>query len=119
MSKRGWWHEPHGGRFHDQVIYAVKYRVIALGGEVLDPTGFDKKYNCPCKPDVLFRLNGNTYVVEVETRATKQSRQTKWLQYKDSTAGIKDLIVLDMSDLVAQNNWRAIDKFVEDGMPVD
>ncbi len=93
--------------------------VVRLGGEVLDPTGFDAKHNCPCKPDVLFRLNGNKYVVEVETNATKKSRETKWNQYKESTAGIKDLIILDMSELTAQNNWRAIDKFVEERMPVD
>ena len=84
--------------------------------------GFKDKYHCPCEPDVFFEIYSKKfgkqlYVVEVETKASKKSIQKKWQQYKDSTAGITDLIILDMSKLKKQGDWRAIDRFIDDWMP--
>lgn len=121
LSAMGWYHRVHGGPLHDLVITRVEYYVVTHDGILKSIDGFKDKYRCPCEPDVfcakMDRKRGlELCVVEVETDATKQSRETKWNQYKESTAGITHFVVLDLNDLLAPNNWRAIDEFIEERM---
>ena len=117
----GFWHRIHGKALHDQVLARWERYVILHDGKLLSREGFNDKYKCPCKPDLFFSKDDKQrgkqlYVGEVETNATTHSRQTKWNQYKESTAGITDVIILDLNDLIAQNNWIAIDHFIDEQM---
>jgi len=79
--------------------------------KLLETRTFLEKHKLPCEPDVIFEFEdimrkGNKrqkikykYVVEIETNATKQSIRKKTAQYIDSTAGITDLIILDLKEL--------------------
>ena len=123
MSDLGFYHRIHGNALHDLVLTRAKRYVVLHGGKIKDSVGFKDKYHCPCEPDLLFEVFDKKrgkllYVVEVETNATKHSRQTKWNQYKESTAGITDLIILDLGDLIAWKNWEAIDEFIRERMPI-
>jgi hypothetical protein len=119
MTERGYWHQIHGKALHDEVISRLQRYVILHHGKLLSCDGFMDKYHCPCKPDVFCSYEGNgrpkeLFVFEVETNASKRSRDTKWQQYKESTAGIKDAVILDLNDLIAQNSWIAIDAFIDE-----
>ncbi len=120
MTELGFYHKIHGKALHDQVIMRWQRYVVLHGGKLLSNDGFMDKYKCPCQPDLFFSYpdkNGKKlYIGEVETNATSHSRQTKWNQYKESTAGITDVLILDLNDLIAQNNWIAIDKFIDEQM---
>ena len=119
---KGFYHRLHGGRFHDQVLMQIERYVVAHDWKLKSVDGFKDQYHCPCEPDAFFEIYSKKfgkqlYVVEVETNATKKSRETKWNQYKNSTAGITDLIIINTKLLKKQNNWIEIDKLIEAWMP--
>jgi hypothetical protein len=105
------------------VISRVERYAVLKGCYLRSVDDFKLKYHSPCEPDVFIswvdkKLGLQMCVIEIETHATKQSRETKWHQYKECTAGIHHLVILELDDLIAQNNWRAIDKFIEERMPI-
>lgn len=124
MSVKSFYHQMHGDRLHDLVRYLVEYYIVSKGGRLMDRETFKKKHYLPCEPDVIFQfLEKGTkyiYVVEVETNPTKESVAKKSAQYMDSTAGITDLVVLDLSKMKdhEQVNWLLIDKFIKERMPL-
>lgn len=152
MADKMWNHRLHGDDLHDLAIFLVERHVIKKGG-VLKPTrDFRGKKICPCEPDVYFSMDtklieGNKrvhqkglYVVEIETKATNESRMTKYKQYKESLAGLTDLIVIDLEkefgdwllkreekigrnlaitgDFYTYTNWELIQVFIAERMPL-
>lgn len=118
MADKQWNHRLHGDDLHDLVIFLVERHVIENNGVIKPTRDFKGKKICPCEPDVYFSIDtklidGNKrihqkglYVVEVETRATNESRLTKFKQYRESLAGLTDLIVIDLD----KEYWEWIEK---------
>lgn len=142
MADKDWTHRLHGDDLHDLVIFLVERDVIQKDGKLKPTRDFKKKYVSPCEPDVFFEIDaklieGNKrtnqkalYVVEVETRATNQSRLKKYQQYKEHLTGLTDLIVVDLDkeyiEWAGKNNikdhiferWDALREYVQERMPI-
>lgn len=135
-----WTHRLHGSMFHDLVIYLCESIIVRKGGILLPTADFKKKYKSPCEPDVFFKVKqkkreGNRvreetelYVVECETKATETSKNKKFEQYKQTLAGLTDLIILDFDkDYTAfagkekpeiYDDWKLLREFIEERLPI-
>lgn len=114
------------------VIFLTERHVVVNGGKLKATGGFKHLYKSACEPDVFFEVDskmvkGNQrshqrqlYVVEVETHASTESRQRKWFQYKESLAGITDLIVLDLGEIPESGlwDWAVLELFIRERMPI-
>lgn len=106
---KGFYHNIHGDKLHDTMRFLIKRRIIEKGGKIKDTKVF-KDRACRCEPDVYCefeskKISGNkrsplkeTYVIEVETNPSAESIKKKYEQYKESLAGLTDLIIFDMNE---------------------
>lgn len=146
MATKGFFHEIHGNKLHDNMRFFIMRRVVEKGGKPKDKRVF-KDRACPCEPDAYFeidtkKVSGNkrtrmkeTYVAEVETKPSTKSRRKKYEQYKETLVGLTDLIVFDMNEeykefaeklfgeeqYVSNNIYSDIyimEKFVEAKLPI-
>ena len=120
--RMGFYHRIHGDVLHDLVITRAERYVVLNGGKLLSIDGFKDKYHCACEPDVFCyfmdrKLGKQLIVVEVESRPTEKSIRKKWTQYKESSAGIDHLVILNLSGLLTPNNWTSIDYMIKQEMP--
>jgi len=108
MTNKGFYHNIHGDALHNLMIFEVKCYILKHGGVIKDTKVF-KDRACKCEPDIFFEIEtrgvrGNKrskieeiYVIEIETNATTESIKRKYEQYKESYAGLTDLLVFDMN----------------------
>lgn len=117
MAEKGFYYNIHGDSLHNQVRFLAICEIVEADGVIKDTKVFKKKCNFPCEPDIFFEIetkykdgprtikNKALYVVEIETKATNQSRKLKYDQYRGSLAGLTDLIVIDLDKEFW--NWAA------------
>lgn len=108
MAEKEWMHRLHGDDLHDLVIFLAERLIVQKGGKLKPTRDFRGRKLCPCEPDIFFEIEtklieGNRrikqrglYVVEIETKATYESRITKYKQYKETLTGLVDLIIIDL-----------------------
>ena len=136
MLNKGFYYSIHGGGLHNLVRFLAICEIVNGAGVLKDTKTFKGKCNFPCEPDIFYERvavykdgakkikTKELYVVEIETKATNQSRKMKFEQYKNSLAGLTDLIVIDLNEeyikwaiereyTIPYDNWVALRDYVK------
>jgi hypothetical protein len=69
----------------------------------------------PGLPDIVFRQDGFTYVIEVESHPSKRIYDKKIHQF--FRCGIRDVITIDLSKFKNKNNWKSLEAQLEEWLP--
>lgn len=142
MADKGFWYNIHGDSLHNLVRFLALCEIVNAGGIKKDTKTFKGKCHFPCEPDIFFEIETkyksgprtirtkSLYVVEIETKATDQSRKLKYEQYRGSLAGLTDLIVIDLDKEYwdwatkkgahdnAYDNWSLLKEYIKMRLPL-
>ena len=114
-------HSLEGSHLHDTAVFlaerllserrnpAVKLWSPQSRDSFRDHTDF------PGLPDIVFRQDGFTYIIEIETHPSKKSYDKKFHQF--FKAGIRDVITIDLSKFKRVNNWKSLEQQIEEWLP--
>lgn len=69
----------------------------------------------PGLPDIVYRSDGRTYVIEIETHPSRKTYDRKFHQF--FRCGIEDVITIDLSRFKRVNSWKALEEQIEEWLP--
>ena len=117
-----WYHRKHGNSLHDLAIFFVERRVVTRGGKLRSVKDYKDLHYWPCEPDVVFlheeKGKRYVYVVEIETKATTESRNRKSVQYQEALKGVTDLVVINLDDCPDLDSISTLEGFILERMPI-
>lgn len=119
MNKGGYF-SFHGGKLHNLVIFLIWQKMINRGLKtVVQDRSFKSLHNAPCIPDIRVitkKPNEMNYIIEVESKLTKDKAHKKWIQFVRETYG-NDLILVDIDCIEDADSIKSIDKYLESVLP--
>lgn len=124
MIRRTLVHAFEGGKLHDLSVFLAERLLSERDGpdavRLWPPQTRDdfRGYSdYPGLPDIVYTKlkTKETFVIEIETHATVKTYERKRFQFWRH--GITDVIVVPLDKFKAVNNWRNLEKQLEEWLP--